>query len=170
MEIFIEIVFLIGVVLFFVYKYLAKYIEKKQAGFHDFYNNIQENTIRDTNGALNYYLLLYSDEPSIELEKLILDIIYQNQSYIILTFMDDKVQINNQSPSFTNSVNFMKIKNGDIGVFTDFELMRSYVRINVSTEILKIGDFIKLCKEHEIESLTLNFILKNPFRLTMNQK
>ena len=75
MESFIQIVLILCVVLFFAYKYITK----KQAGFHDFYNNIQENTISDNNGALNHYLLKYSEEPSIELEKSILDIIYQNQ-------------------------------------------------------------------------------------------
>ena len=108
----------------------------------------------------------YSNNPTDELGQKIFHILSQNQSYIILTFIDNKDPNDNKTFSLTNSINFRKIKNGDIGAFTDFDIMRSYVGDYISTEIILIGDFIKLCSDYEITSITLNFTLQNPFRLS----
>ena len=90
----------------------------------------------------------------------------QNQTYVILAYIDNKDPKDNKTFTYTNSINFRKIKNGNIGVFTDFEIMRSYVSNYLSTDIMLIGDFIKLCQENNVKSITLNFTLKNSFSLT----
>jgi hypothetical protein len=158
----------IGIVLLIVIGYLLfmKYAKKKYNGFLKFYDGIQENTIKEANETLNKYLLEFSKEPTGELGHKIFDILSQNQSYIILTFIDNKDTNENKTFSLTNSINFRKIKNGEIGAFTDFDIMRSYVGNYLSTEIILIGDFIKLCGDYDITSITLNFTLPNPFRLT----
>jgi hypothetical protein len=138
--------------------------------FEKFNASIQENTIKEANEILNKYLLEFSNEPTEELGHKIFDILSQNQSYIILTFIDNKDPNDNKTFSLNNSINFRKIKNGDIGAFTDFNIMRSYVGTYISTEILLIGDFIKLCNDYDIKSITLNFTLANPFRLTTSNE
>ena len=85
----------------------------------------------------------------------IFDILNQNQSYIILTFIDNKDSNDDKTFNFTNSINFRKIKNGNIGAFTDFDIMRSYTGNYISTEIIHTGDFIKLCGEYDITSISL---------------
>jgi hypothetical protein len=158
----------IGIILLIVIGYFlfTRYAKKKYDGFLKFYDNIQENTIKEANETLNKYLLEFSNEPTEELGYKIFDILSQNQTYIILTFIDNKDPNDNKTFSLTNSINFRKIKNGDIGAFTDFDIMRSYVGNYISTEIILIGDFIKLCADCGITSITLNFTLPNPFRLT----
>jgi hypothetical protein len=162
MEILIGIIFLIviGYILF------TRYAKKKYHGFLKFYDDIQENTVKDANETLNEYLLEYSNLPTEELGNKIFEILSQNKTYIILTFLDNNDPNDNKTFSLTNSINFRKIKNGDIGAFTDFDIMRSYVGDYISTEIILIGDFIKLCSDYDITSITLNFTLPNPFRLT----
>lgn len=158
----------IGIILLIVIGYFlfARYAKKKYDGFLKFYDGIQENTIKEANESLNKYLLEFSNNPTEELGQKIFHILSQNQSYIILTFIDNKDPNDNKTFSLTNSINFRKIKNGDIGAFTDFDIMRSYVGDYISTEIILIGDFIKLCRDYDITSITLNFTLPNPFRLT----
>jgi hypothetical protein len=162
MEITIGIILLI-VVCYFVF---IRYTNKEYDGYLKFYDGIQENTVKEANKTLNMYLLEFSNDPTEELGRKIFDILTRNQSYIILTFIDNNDHNDNKTFSLTNSINFRKIKNGNIGAFTDFELMRSYVGTYISTEIILIGDFIKLCGENNITSITLNFTLPNPFRLT----
>lgn len=158
----------IGVILLIVIGYFlfTRYAKKKYDGFLKFYDDIQENTIKEANETLNKHLLEFSNEPTEESGKQIFDILSQNKSYIILTFIDNKDPNDNKTFSLTNSINFRKIKNGDIGAFTDFDIMRNYVGNYISTEIILIGDFIKLCDDYNITSITLNFTLQNPFRLT----
>lgn len=162
MEIVIGLVFLIVIVYFL----FMKYAKKKYDGFLKYYDGIQEKKVKEANEILNQYLFEFSNEPTEELGNKIFDILSQNQSYIILTFIDNKDLNDNKTFSLTNSINFRKIKNGDIGAFTDFDIMRSYVGNYISTEIILIGDFIKLCGDYDITSITLNFTLPNPFRLT----
>ena len=148
------------------YFLFTRYAKKKYDGFIKFYDGVQENTIKEANKTLNKYLLEYSNNPTDELGQKIFHILSQNQSYIILTYIDNKDPNDNKYFSLTNSINFRKIKNGDIGAFTDFDIMRSYVGDYISTEIISIGDFIKLCNDYDITSISLNFNLQNPFRLT----
>jgi hypothetical protein len=162
MEIAIGLVFLIAIGYFL----FIKYAKKKYDGFLKFYDGIQEKKIKEANETLNKYLFEFSNEPTEELGDKIFDILSQNQSYIILTFIDNKDANDNKTFSLTNSINFRKIKNGDIGAFTDFDIMRSYVGTYISTEIILVGDFIKLCSDYDVTSITLNFTLPNPFRLT----
>ena len=161
MEIVIVIILLI-VTGYFLFTIHAK---KKVDAFLKFYDGIQENTIKEANESLNKHLLDFSNNPTEELSEKIFHILSQNQSYIILTFIDNKDPNDNKTFSLTNSINFRKIKNGDIGVFTDFDIMRNYVRDYISTEIILIGDFIKLCSDYDIASITFNFTLPNAFRL-----
>lgn len=158
----------IGIIVLIVIGYFlfAKNAKKKYDGFLKFYDGIQENTTKKANKTLNKYLLEYSNNPTDELGQKIFHILSQNQSYIILTFIDNKDPNDNKTFSLTNSINFRKIKNGDIAAFTDFDIMRNYVGDYISTEIILIGDFIKLCSDYDITSITLNFTLPNPFRLT----
>jgi len=162
----------IGIILLIVIGYFlfTKYAKKKYDGFLKFYDGIQENTIKEANEILNKHLLEFSNNPTEELGQEIFHILSQNQCYIILTFIDNKDPNDNKTFSLTNSINFRKIKNGDIGAFTDFDIMRSYVGNYISTEIILIGDFIKLCGEYDITSITLNFTLPNPFRLTTSNE
>jgi len=162
MEIAIGIIILIVIGCFL----FIKYAKKKYDGYLKFYDGIQRNTVKEANATLNKYLLEFSNEPTEELGRKIFDILSQNQTYIILTFIDNKDTNDNKTFSLTNSINFRKIKNGDIGAFTDFDIMKNYVGNYISTEIILIGDFIKLCGDHNITSITLNFTLPNPFRLT----
>jgi hypothetical protein len=141
-------------------------MKKKYNGYLKLYDGIQENTIKEANEIMNKHLLEFSNNPTEELGQEIFHILSQNQSYIILTFIDNKGPNDNKTFSLTNSINFRKIKNGDIGAFTDFDIMRNYVGDYISTEIILIGDFIKLCSDYDITSITLNFTLPNPFRLT----
>jgi len=154
------------IVLVVIGYYLIIYPQKKYNGFLKFYDGIQENTITEANSTLNKYLLEYSHEPTEELWNKIFNTLSQNQTYVILTFIDIKDSNDNKTFSLTNSINFRKIKNGNIGAFTDFDIMRSYVGNYVSTEIILIGDFIKLCGDYDITAITLNFTLPNPFSLT----
>lgn len=158
----------IGIILLIVVGYFlfTRYAMKKYDGYLKFYDGIQENTIKEANETLNKYLLEFSNEPTEELEHKVFHILSQNQSYIILTFIDNNDPNDNRTFSLTNSINFRKIKNGDIRAFTDFDIMRNYVGEYISTEIILIGDFIKLCGDYDITSITLNFTLPNPFRLT----
>lgn len=158
----------IGIILLIVIGYFlfTKYVKKKYDGFLKFYDGIQENTIKEANETLNKHLLEFSNNPTEELGQEIFHILSQNQSYIILTFIENKDPNDNKTFSLNNSINFRKIKNGDIGAFTDFDIMRNYVGNYISTEIILIGDFIKLCADYDITSITLNFTLSNPFRLT----
>lgn len=158
----------IGIILLIVIGYFifTSYAKKKYEGYLKFYDGIQENTIKEANEILNKHLLEFSNEPTEELGDKIFDILSQNQSYIILTFLDNKDPNDNKTFSLTNSINFRKIKSGDIGAFTDFDIMRSYVGNYISTEIILIGDFIKLCGDYNITSITSNFTLPNPFILT----
>jgi hypothetical protein len=158
----------IGIIILLVIGYFLfnQYALKKYAGFLKFYDGVNENTVKEANKSLNKYLFDYSNNPSEELGRKVFEELNQNKSYIILTFVDNKDPNDNKTFSFTNSINFRKIKNGDIGAFTDFDLMRSYVGNYVSTEIMLIGDFIKLCGNHSVSSITLNFTLPNPFRLS----
>ena len=158
----------IGIILLIVIGYFlfTKYAKKKHAGFLEFYGGIQENTIKEANDTLNKHLLEFSNNPTEKLGQEIFHILSQNQSYIILTFIDNKDPNDKKTFKLTNSINFRKIKNGDIGAFTDFDIMRNYVGEYISTEIILIGDFIKLCSDYDITSITLNFTLPNPFILT----
>lgn len=166
MEIFIEVTLLILVGYFIV----NRFVKQKISGFNSFYENIQENTIKEANEILNRYLLEFSNNPSEELTVKIIDTLSRNQSYIILTYIDNNDPQDNGTFSLTNSINFRKIKNGEIGAFTDFEIMRNYVGSYISTEIILIADFIKLCNDKGITSITLNFTLPNPFRLSTNNE
>jgi|GEM_PF-5187394 len=166
MEIAIGIIILV-VVGYFLFKQYAK---KKYAGFLKFYDGINENTVKEANKSLNKYLFDYSNNPSEELGDKISEVLNQNKSYVILTFVDNKDPNDNKTFGLTNSINFRKIKNGDIGAFTDFDLMRSYVGNYVSTEIMLVGDFIALYGKHSIASITLNFTLPNPFRLAQGNE
>ena len=159
---------LIKITLFILVGYflINRFLKKKISGFNSFYENIQENTIREANEILNRYLLEFSNKPSEELTAKILDTLTRNQSYIILTYIDNKDPKDNGTFSLANSINFRKIKNGEIGAFTDFEIMRNYVGSYISTEIILIADFIKLCDDNGITSIVLNFTLPNPFRLS----
>jgi hypothetical protein len=161
---------LIGIILLIIigYFFFKRYANKKYKGYLKFYDEIQENTIKEANKILNKYLLVFSNEPTDELWEKIFDILSQNKNYIILTFLDNKDPNDNKTFSLTNSINFRKIKNGNIGAFTDFDLLRSYARDYISTEIILIGDFIKLCESNKVKTITLNFILPNPYTLTMN--
>ena len=143
-----------------------KYLKKTNDGFLKFYDGIQETTIKEANETLNKYLLSFSNEPTEKKWNKIFDILNQNQSYIILTFIDNKDSNDDKTFNFTNSINFRKIKNGNIGAFTDFDIMRSYTGNYISTEIIHTGDFIKLCGEYDITSISLNFTLPNHFKLT----
>jgi hypothetical protein len=158
----------IGIILLIVIGYFLfiKYKKKKYDGFLKFYDGIQENTVKEANATINKYLLEFSNEPTEDLGRKIFDILSQNQTYVILTYLDYKDPNDNKTFSLTNSINFRKNKNGDIGAFTDFDIMRSYIGNYISTEIILIGDFIKLCGDYNITSITLNFTLPNPFRLT----
>ena len=158
----------IGIILLIVIGYFlfTKFVKKKYDGFLKSYDGIQENTIKEANETLNNHLLRFSNNPTEELGQKIFHILSQNQSYIILTFIDNKDPNDTKTFSLTNSINFRKIKNGDIGAFTDFDIMRNYVGDYISTEIILIGDFITLCSDYDITSITLNFTLPNPFRLT----
>lgn len=157
----------IGIILLIIIGYFlfTRYSKKKYDGFLKFYEGIQENTIKEENETLNNYLLEFSNKPSEDLGHKIFNILSKNQSYLILTFIDNKDPDDNKTFSLTNSINFRKIKNGNIGVFTDFDIMRSYVGDYISTEIIMIGEFIKLCGEYDITSITLNFTLPNPYVL-----
>lgn len=157
----------IGIILLIIIGYFlfTRYSKKKYDGFLKFYEGIQENTIKEENETLNKYLLEFSSKPSEDLGHKIFNILSKNQSYLILTFIDNKDPDDNKTFSLTNSINFRKIKNGNIGVFTDFDIMRSYVGDYISTEIIMIGEFIKLCGEYDITSITLNFTLPNPYIL-----
>jgi hypothetical protein len=166
MEIAIGIIVLV-VMGYFLFKQYAK---KKYAGFLKFCDGINENTVKEANKSLNKYLFDYSYNPSEELGDEIFEVLNQNKSYVILTFIDNKDPNDNKTFSLTNSINFRKIKNGDIGAFTDFDLMRSFVGNYVSTEIMLIEDFITLCGKHSIASITLNFALPNPFRLAQGDE
>ena len=161
------IITLLAVIAYFLFKYYAK---KKYDGFHKFYDGIQENTVKEANATINMLLIEFSNEPTEELGRKIYDILSQNRTYIILTFLDNNDPNDNTTFSLTNSINFRKIKNGGIGAFTDFDVMRNYVGNYISTEIILIGDFIKLCNEHNIKSITLNFTLPNPYRLTTDNE
>ena len=152
--------------MFIGYFLFKKYVKKKNDGFLKFYDEIQENNVKEANAIINKLLLELSNEPTEELEHKIFDILGQNQTYIILTFIDINDPNDNKTFSLTNSINFRKIKNGEIGVFTDFGIMRNYVNNYISTEIILIGDFIKLCSEYNITSIIFNFTLPNPFILT----
>jgi hypothetical protein len=157
----------IGIILLIIGIFsLMQYIKKLYNGYLKIYDGIQENTIKEANETLNQYLLEFSNEPTEVLGHKIFDILSKNQSYIILTFIDNKEPNDNKTFNLTNSINFRKIKNGDIGAFTDFDIMRSYVGNYISTEIILIGDFIKLCEIHDVKTITLNFTLPNPYRLT----
>ena len=145
---------------------LKFYLKKKRKGFRTFYGGVQENTIKESNLILNNLLLKYSENPSDALATEIYDLLSQNTCYVILTFKENNDPNDNRTLKLKNSINFRKVKEGNIGVFTDFELMKSYVGDYISTEILLIGDFIKLCNEEKITSFTLNFTLKNPFTLS----
>ncbi len=149
---------------------LIKYLNKKFNQSLKIYDSIQENTVKEANNTLNQYLLEFSKEPTETLGHKIYDILGKNQSYIILTFMDNKDPNDNKTFSLMNSINFRNIKNGNIGAFTDFDLMRSYVGNYISTEIVLIDDFIKLCEIHSVKTITLNFTLPNPFRLTTSHE
>ena len=124
----------IGIILLIVIGYFlfTKYAKKKYDGFLKFYDGIQKNTIKEANENLNKHLLEFSNNPTEELGQEIFHILSQNQSYIILTFIDNKDPNDNKTFSLTNSINFRKIKNGDIGAFTDFDIMRNYVGDYVS--------------------------------------
>ena len=158
----------IGIILFVVIGFFLsrKYENKKYDGYLKFYDGIQDNTVKKANATINKLLMEFSNEPKKELSQQIFDILCQNQTYIILTFIDNKDPNDDKIFSLTNSINFRKVKDGDIGAFTDFDVMKSYVGTYISTEIILIGDFIKLCTEHKIKSITLNFTLPNPYRLT----
>ena len=160
-----EVIFEITLFILAGYFLINWFVKQKINGFNSFYENTQENTIREANKILNLYLLEFSNKPSEELKAKILDILSLNQSYIILTFIDNKDPKDDGTFSISNSINFRKIKNGEIGAFTDFEIMRSYVGRYISTEIILIADFIKICKNKGITSISLNFTLPNPFRL-----
>jgi hypothetical protein len=71
-------------------------------------------------------------------------------------FRGNKSSYDNKTFSLTNSIIFRKLKNWDIGAFPDFDIMRNYVGDYISTEINLIGDFIKLCCDYDITSITLN--------------
>lgn len=158
----------IGIILLIVIGYFlfTRYAKKKYDGFLKFYDGIQENTVKDANETLNKYLLEYSNEPTEEIGNKIFEILSQNRTFIIFTFIDNKDPNDNKTFSLTNSINFRKIKNGNIGVFTEFDIMRSYVGNYISTEVILIGDFIKLCEAYNVKTITLNFTLPNPYRLT----
>lgn len=161
----------IGIILLIVIGYFlfTRYAKKRYDGFLKFYDNIQENTIKEANETLNKYLLEFSNEPTEVLGNKIFDILTQNKSYIILTFIDNNAPNDNKTFNLINSINFRKIKNGDIATFTDFDIMRNYVGNYISTEIILIGDFIKLCSEFNIKAIILNPTFRNPFILT-NEK
>jgi len=120
----------IGIIILIVIGYFLfnRYVKKKYDGFLEFYDGIQENTIKEANETLNKYLLEFSNNPTEVLGHKIFHILSQNQSYIILTFIDNKDPNDNKTFSLTNSINFRKVKNGNIGAFTDFDIMRNYVR------------------------------------------
>ncbi len=158
----------IGIIVLIVLGYILfrRYVKKKYDGFLKFYDGIQENTIKEANETLNKYLLEFSNEPTEKLGHKIFEILRQNKTYIILTFLDNKDPNDNKTFSLTNSINFRKIKNGDIAAFTDFDIMRNYVCNYISTEIILIGDFIKFCEAQNVKTITLNFTLPNPYRLS----
>lgn len=151
-----------------IYAVIKWYVKKKYNGFLEFYDRVQENTIKKANSNLNKHLLEYSNKPTLELWNKIVEILNQNESYIILTFLDNKDPNDNRTFNLTNSINFRKIKNGEIGVFTDFDLMRKYVRNYISTEIILVGDFIKICETYNLETIIFNFTLPNPFMVGKN--
>lgn len=161
-----ERIFEISLALVLGYFVLRFYLKKKRKGFENFYGSIQENTIKESNPILNNLLLKYSENPSETLTTEIYNLLSQNTCYVILTFKENNEPNDNRTLTLKNSINFRKAKNANIGIFTDFELMKSYVGDYISTEILLIGDFIKLCNEEKITSFTLNFTLKNPFTLS----
>jgi hypothetical protein len=82
----------IGIILFIVTGYFlfGRYAKKEYDGFLKFYNGIQENTIKEANESLNKYLLEFSNNPTEELGQKIFQNLSQNQSYITLTFIDNK--------------------------------------------------------------------------------
>ena len=161
-----ERVFEILLVILLGYFGLNFYLRKKSKGFETFYAGIQENTIKESNQILNSLLFKYAENPSDTLATEIYDLLRQNICYVILTFKEKNDPNDNRTLTLKNSINFRNVKDGNIGAFTDFELMKSYVGNYISTEILLIGDFIKLCNEQNIKSFTLNFTLKHPFTLS----
>ena len=166
MEILIGLIIL-GALGFFGFKwFLKKQVKKTLDGFEQFYGGIQENTVKEANRLLNKLLIEYSDNPENSLGVEILNLLNQNTCYVILTFIDNNDPNDNKTFNLTNSINFRKIKNGDIGVFTDFDIMKAYVREYISTEIIPVNEFLNLCDKFNINSITLNFTLKNPFILS----
>ncbi|GHT12981.1 hypothetical protein FACS189426_17200 [Bacteroidia bacterium] len=147
------------------------YIKRRIVGFERFYGNMQENTIRESNKLINNLFIEFSENPTEELRSKIFAILDKNQTYVILTFIDNKDPNDNRTYELTNSINFRKIKNGEIVAFTDFDIMRKYVGKNyISTEIILIGNFFELCKQYNVKTIILNHILKNPFILTANDE
>lgn len=161
-------VILIGIVLVLVVAYFLfrKYATKKYDEFLRFYDGIQENTVMEANALLNILLQEFSNEPREDKGRSIFDILSQNKTLVILTFLDNNDPNDNQTLSITNSINFRTIKNGVITVFTDFDIMRNYFGNYISTEIILIGDFVKLCSDFSIKKIILNPTLSNPFLLT----
>lgn len=159
----------IGIILLIIIGFVSMvmYGNKKLHGGLKIYSEAQEYTVREANQTINSLLFEYSNEPTQELAQQIFDTLGQNKTYVILTFIDNKDPNDNKTLELTNSINFRKIKNGEIGAFTDFDLMRSYVGDYISTEIILIDDFINLCKSHDVKAVKLNFTLQNPCRLTL---
>jgi len=165
-------IFLIAIMVYFVGKFVVRmYAKRVHKGYLKFYDETQRVTIKTPNAVLNKCLLEFSDEPTEELYAKILDILTQNNTYVILTYFDNKDPNDNKLFIPTNSINFRKIKEGNIGVFTDFEIMEQYVGNYISTDIMLIGDFIELCANYGgITSITLNFTLPHHPVLTLKTK
>jgi len=172
LAIWIIILFVLGVIGLFVFLWFD--IEKKRKGFFKFNEEIQQNTIKEPNYSLNNLLLEYSENPTEELNAKILNILKQNNTYIILTYYDNNDPNDKRVETPTNSINFRKIKNGNIGTFTDFDIMKKYVgnigNKYLSSDIMLIGNFLNLCVNFGgITSITLNFTLPNPYTLTLKK-
>jgi len=163
---------IIGIILFvtLVIFLLNRAIRKKVNNFEIYYQTIQENTIKEANKILNSHLMEYSRNPSDDMFYKIFEILNSNQSYVILTFLSNNDRIDDGTSFYSNSINVRKIKNGEIATFTDFDLMRKYVSVYSSTEIIKTHDFIKLCEFHEVKTIIFNFNLPNPYILSNENK
>jgi len=158
----------IGTILLIVIGYVGLniYLKRIHKGFLKYYDGIQKNSVKEANKLLNILLIDYSIDPIEEKHFEIYDLLSQNKTYVILTYLDNKDPNDNRTFSFTNSINFRKIKDDEIAAFTDFDIMRNYVGNYISTDIMLIGDFIKLCNSHNIKKIILNPTLRTPLILS----
>ncbi|MCL2860777.1 MAG: hypothetical protein FWF46_09650 [Oscillospiraceae bacterium] len=167
----IGIIVLLGIG-FFAWGVLA--VEGIQNEFTRHMDNLTEVSVKVANDTINEYLLEFSENPTKGLSDTIQNILKQNETLLILTYFDDKDPKDTTKNCIpTNSINFRRIKNNNIEVFTDYDIMRKYYSNikgkYIASDIMSLGAFVKLCFDYGgITSITLNFSLLHPYTFNIN--